>query len=104
MPSSPVYVFVGTAAGFSQQKVFSDSSRTLEGAGGYKMQCDYFTIQNMDNTSGLNFSFDNTSFINLNLGGSWAAPIHTDRYYVKSDNTNGSSIQVVAVLHSDRYP
>lgn len=98
MPTIQAFVFRGNATLAVQEKIFSDTSSFYPGTDGrYRLQCDYFSITNMDMTTSISFSFDNTSFVPLETGQGFAAPMTLDRYYVKSDTTGvNADYKVVA--------
>lgn len=98
MPAIQAFVFRGNALWNVQEKIFSDTSSYYPGTDGrYKLRCDYFAITNMDMTTAISFSFDNTSFSPLEPGQGFAAPMTLDRYYVRSDTTNvNADYKVVA--------
>lgn len=83
-------------------EVYSFNSTGIAIDGGYKVRTKQISIQNMDSTYGLLFSFDTTAYEYLNTGMSYTGDVETDRFYLKCEADATCNFQVVANLKTYR--
>lgn len=58
--------------------------------GGYKVRSEDVAIQNLDTSATLLFSFDTTTYSQLDIGGAFSLKLATDRVHLKCGPTDNS--------------
>lgn len=84
-------------------KYFGGGNSKTGPDGFYRVKCDNFSIQSLDTTGNIQFSFDSTNWLLLPPGASLTMAMIADRYYYKT--TDGTtwwpSFQVAANIREN---